>query len=326
MVKNSFAIRACLVFLIAAVPVGCSRGTSDGGGRGGGAPAAADGLEVQPFTFQGMSRPFHLHVPAQMRGRADNPLVVVLHGGMGSGVEVARQTDLVAYADRYGFIAAFPKATESQWNDGRTTTATSVDDVAYVGALIDHLTRSYGVNPRRVFATGLSNGGMFTLRLACDTNRFAAVASVVANLPVSYVSRCRPQSAKPILMMNGTEDRLMKWNGGEIPTTMGIGKGGEVVSTPQTVALWVAANGCRNSPRDEALPDRADDGTRVIRHTYADCSSGKEVVLYEVRGGGHAWPGSSVKKGLLASRVTGNVSQDINASEVILEFFRRYGL
>jgi polyhydroxybutyrate depolymerase len=322
MVRNIFAIRVWLVLLLAAIPIGCSRGTSDGRG---GAATAADGLELQPFTFQGTSRPFHLHVPAQLRGRADNPLVIAFHGGQGSGVDIARQTNLVTYADRYGFVAAFPKATETQWNDGRTTTATSVDDVAYVGALIDHLSRSYGVNPRRVFATGISNGGMFTLRLACDTNRVAAFASVVANLPASYVSRCRPQSPKPILMMNGTDDRLMKWGGGEIPSAMGVGRGGEVISTQQTVDFWVANNRCRASPRDEQLPDKADDGTRVIRHAYTDCAGG-EVVLYEVRGGGHSWPGGPARGGLIASRLIGNTSQDINASEVIVEFFRRYGL
>jgi polyhydroxybutyrate depolymerase len=126
-------------------------------------------------------------------------------------------------------------------------------------------------------------------------------------------------------MMNGTDDRLMKWDGGEIPSGRGIG-GGEVVSTQQTVNFWVANNGCRAAPRNEELPDKANDGTRVIRHSYADCSSGKEVVLYEIRGGGHGWPGSSARRGLLVSRLVGTVSQDINASEVIVEFFRRYGL
>jgi polyhydroxybutyrate depolymerase len=317
-------VRACL--MIAAVcPVWMMAAQSAAEERT--PPEANDGLDLQRFTFQALDRVYYLHVPERLRSRADNALVLVFHGGLGSGAIIARQTDLVNYADRYGFIAVFPNAMESAWNDGRSTTESSIDDVGFIVALVEHIGESYGVDPRRVFATGASNGGMLTLRLACDSSeRFAAFASVIANLPASYVSRCRPSAARPVLMINGTEDRLMKWQGGVIPSLPGVGKGGEVISTERTVRFWAANNGCPVPPREEEFPDVAADGTRVVRHTYAECTSGKEVVLYEIRGGGHGWPGGPSRKGPLAARLSGKVSQNVSASEVIVEFFRRHGL
>jgi polyhydroxybutyrate depolymerase len=326
MVGSVFANRARLCLLLAAVSPVWMMAASVAAEEPV-VPESHGGLDLQRFTFQSLDRLYYLHVPERLRSRADNALVLVFHGGRGSGADIARQTNLVGYADRYGFIAAFPNAADSAWNDGRSTTESSTDDVGFIVALAEHVSKSYRVDHRRVFVTGASNGGMFTLRLACDTSdRFAAFASVIANLPASYVSRCRPQSARPVLMINGTDDRLMKWHGGTIPSVPGIGRGGEVISTERTVQFWVTNNGCKASPSDEELSDQADDGTRVVRHTYAECTSGEEVILYEVRGGGHGWPGGPSRKGALAARLSGKVSQNVSASEVIVEFFRRHGL
>jgi polyhydroxybutyrate depolymerase len=268
----------------------------------------------------------HLHVPTALRGKQGHAAVFVFHGGEGDGERIAAQTNLVSYADRYGFIAVFPTAGAGQWNDGRATTVGLANDTGFVSALIAQVADKYGVDRMRLFATGPSNGGMFTQRLACEmADRFRGFASVIANMPVDQRPRCKPSRAIPILLMNGTEDVLMRWNGGEIPSNAarGIGIGGKVISTPETVQFWSNANGCTGAPQDSILPDSPGDGTSVVRHSYRRCMPGSEVEFYEIRGGGHNWPGSPLAPRTIRG---GRSSRDVNASDLIVAFFRRYGL
>lgn len=284
------------------------------------------GLERVQFDYRGDPRSFYIHIPPSARGGKALPAVLVFHGGGGDGAKVADQTGMVGVADRYGFVVIFPNASGGNWNDGRDTTGGGPDDVGFTLALIDLVAQRWNVDRNRVFATGPSNGGMFTQRLACDaSDRFAAFASVVANLPVAYQSRCRPSKPAPMILVNGTKDPLMPWGGGTIKSSplLGRGKGGDVISAPDTLGFWLNADGCARNVSISNLPDRADDGTRIVRHAYTQCSGGAQVILYEVQGGGHTWPGSDAFK---RTRITGVVSKDMDASEVIAEFFRRYGL
>lgn len=283
-------------------------------------------LERIEVTQGNGKRIAHVHVPAALKGKQGHAAVFVFHGGQGDGERIAVQTNLASYADRYGFIAVFPTAGSGQWNDGRATTAGLANDTGFVRTLIAHVSDQYGVDRKRVFATGPSNGGMFTLRLACEmASRFRAFASVIANLPVDQRVRCKPSQAVPILLMNGTQDILMKWGGGEIPSNpaRGIGIGGKIISTPETVQFWANANACTGAPQDSILPDSPNDGTTVVRHSYRRCKPGSEVEFYEIRGGGHNWPGSPLAPRTIRG---GRSSRDVNASDVIVAFFRKYGL
>ncbi|MEO0973244.1 MAG: hydrolase, partial [Pseudomonadota bacterium] len=202
------------------------------------------------------------------------------------------------------------------WNDGRATTREFGDDLAFARELTAALVADAGVDPARVYATGASNGGMMTLRLACEANDvIAAFAPVIASFPVPYVSRCRPERPVDILMINGDSDRLIRWGGGRIPKGRRAGVGGEVIPVPDTVDWWRAHNGCSN-PQREQFPDRADDGTTVVRERHGRCDGGS-VTFIAVEGGGHTWPGSPVP----ANRLAGRISQEISASQVIWQFF-----
>jgi polyhydroxybutyrate depolymerase len=281
-------------------------------------------LQLHAINVGGRERTFMLHLPQGYQAGASYPAVFAFHGGMGDGNKIEGQAGLVPYSDRHGFIAVYPNSGETQWNDGRSTVQ-GKDDVGFIRALVDHLAANFGVDRRRLFATGPSNGGMMVQRLACDsTDLFRAYASVVANMPADYVGRCRPSRPVPLMLMNGTEDRLMPWAGGDIPGRgfIDIGAGGTVISAMQTLDFWSTFDRCRRSEMTP-MPDRVNDGTRVFRHKLSQCNGNSEVMLYRVEGGGHTWPGSSPGRG---SRLVGATSQDINATQLIIDFFRLYGL
>ncbi len=252
------------------------------------------------------------------------PLVVVLHGGgvLGDPVPVIRRaTRFDAKADREGAIVLYPEAVEQHWNDGRglsryRSQRDNIDDVGFISALIDRVAAALPVDRRRVYLTGASNGAMMAYRLACERpSRFAAVAAVIGNLPASL--SCAPDTPVPMLIMNGTADPLMPWAGGDVH--FGRQRLGRVRSAEETVARWVAIDGCRGVPSVEPLPDRAPrDGTRVVRTDYGRCAHGSEVVFYRVEGGGHTWPGGPQETGRL---IVGRTSRDIDATDAIWNFF-----
>ncbi len=292
-------------------------------------PDAATGLQAVEVAHQGAQRSYLIRVPDGTRGGAPVAAVLVFHGGRGDARGVAQLTGFASAADRGRFVAVFPNGGRDgseSWNDGRRTTASEKDDVDFVETIIDRLVADNNVDRRRIFAAGVSNGGMFVQRLACEASgRFAAYAAVIANLPADLAPQCAPTAPVPMLLINATDDAVMPWSGGEIAhmRRLGIGAGGTVISTPQTFSFWARANDCASEPTRQPLPDRVDDGTIIVRHAYSGCRGNAAVTLYEVQGGGHVWPGAAVpaSRGILGAR-----TRELNATTVIVEFFRQYGL
>ncbi len=281
-----------------------------------GQATAQAGLDQRTLSVDGVRRQYALYTPKRVAEEGARALVIMFHGGEGSPDKIARQTGFNEVADAQGLLVAYPRSIE-HWNDGRATTRSFGDDVAFARALIDTLVADAGVDPQRVYATGASNGGMMTLRLACEANDvIAAFAPVIASFPVPYVEQCRPGRAVDILMINGRSDRLIRWGGGRIPKGRRAGVGGEVIPVPDTVDWWRAHNGCAEPERDSAS-DRVDDGTSVVRERNAACERGGSVSFFAIEGGGHTWPGSPVRANVLAGRI----SQEISASQVIWQFF-----
>lgn len=323
-------VRAALAGFLALCSTACGAAddavTDRSASRPGASPteASAPREEWASLRYQGRQREYLLYTPHRYTGDQAMPLLLVLHGGHGDPRRTAGRTGFQPLADRDGFLVLYPKAAAEQWNDGRRTTASDVDDVGFLGALIDHVGEVRNVDDRRIYVTGLSNGGIMTQRLACESpDRFAAFASVIANLPVSLQESCQPQGPVPMLMMNGTADPLMPWRGGEIRKGRRIGRGGTVLSAEDSFSFWAGQNGCGTRGVTARLPDESpDDGTRVDRVDYSGCRAGSAVVLYTVEGGGHTWPGSTSRPAL--ARFSGKTSQDIKASEVIWAFFERF--
>ena len=254
---------------------------------------------------------------------------MMLHGGMGSPAIVAEQTSLLDYLDRDRFIGVFPDAGGRQWNDGRPTTACDDDDVAFLAAIVGAVAERHGGDPERAFLAGGSNGGMMAQRVACEApDTFRAYAVVHANLPAGLEQK-QPLRPVPILFILSTDDPGMPWHGGVIAggKTIGaggrlIGAGGRVLSALDTVDFFARANGCTGID----IADLATaDGTRPGRMHQYRCRL-NPVVLYEIHGGGHGWPGSRAERSLRVSQKLGAVSQEIDATAVILDFFRQNGL
>ncbi len=288
----------------------------------------AAGLEQ--FNHGGHVRQYLMHIPPSYRGDSPVPLVMVLHGGMGNAERMERQTGFSALADREGFLVVYPNSVKGEkWNDGRSTVESSgIDDVSFLVALVDHLARKYNIDRRRVYSTGISNGGGMTYRLACEaSDRFAAYAAVSVNLSNSLRERCRPSSRVAMMIINGLDDPIMPWAGGEVKGGRKYGKGGYVLSTPETADFWARNAGCSPNATHTDLPDKdQNDGTHVERRSYVGCPQGREVILWAIHGGGHAWPGSPERSGPIQGLIAGRTSRDVSAAEIIWDFFRTHQL
>lgn len=274
--------------------------------------------EARTMMHDAVERAFLLRLPRGVHDVAGLPLVLVLHGGHGSGEKVARVTAFADAADRHGFVAVFPDAAGTHWNDGRGQPGETADDVGFLAALADRLVEEFRLDRHRVYATGISNGGMMALRLGSEaTDRFAAIACVAASVPEPVFRKRRPSAPLPVLIINGDADPVVPWEGGEVRVQSNAL--GRVASTEETVRFWVEHNGCAPAPQITWLPDAdPDDGMRVRVETYGGGANDARVTLYVVEGGGHAWPGGEQ---YLPDWVIGKTARDIDATEAIWRFF-----
>jgi polyhydroxybutyrate depolymerase len=287
-------------------------------------PAARD--VSRTLTVDGLERSYLVHVPpaALARDRAQPlPVVIALHSGGGRARAFSSFTGFNKLADAEGFVVAYPEGIEGNWNDGRSRVGNralvdDVNDVGFLLAIVPALAKDFAVDPKRVYVAGMSSGGVMALRAACDAaDKIAAVAAVAAALPVRMKPRCNPGAPVSVLIINGSEDPVMPWRGGEI--RLGMEGLGRVISTEDTVTFWAEHDGCATTPVVEDLPNRDPaDNTVVRRSVYPQCQ-GAEVVLYTVDRGGHTWPGGPQ---YLPQASVGRVSRDIDATQVIWDFFK----
>jgi polyhydroxybutyrate depolymerase len=272
----------------------------------------------------GRTRTFLYYIPA----RVDPPaaLVIVFHSSMGNGAQAraAFGYELDRIADEHGFLVVYPDGVGGHWNDCRKVAPYAarrlgIDDVGFARALVAHFGASWNVDSERVFATGYSNGGHMAIRLALEApDLVAAVAPVIASLPAETNMVCRVRGAPvSILFMNGTDDPINPYEGGEVSLYGIFLKRGEVVSTEASAAWFARLAGHTGPPERERLPDRSgEDGSTVERARWSGPGR-RSVVLYSVRGGGHTVPHPTVR----APRLLGRTNADITAAEEIWLFF-----
>lgn len=252
-------------------------------------------------------------------GVSDAPLLIVLHGGIGSAAMVRRRARIGLAAQ--GWVVAFPEAV-GDWNDGRVRPSgapfSTVDDVGFLRALVDDLSGRGMVNREQVFVAGPSIGGMMALRVLCEApDLVTAVTVAIASLPVGL--DCPADGPpRPTLVLHGTADTIVPEGGGRIGgESIFIRERGSVRPVDETMTLLAARNGCAGHS-ETALPDRdPDDGTRTIRRAYEGCEA--PLVHYVVEGGGHTWPGDRPFR--LGNRLVGATSQDFSATRTVERFF-----
>lgn len=287
---------------------------------------ASDGTVEKTIQVSGIERSYLLHVPPSLPKDKPSPLVVVFHGGGGTGKNGDRFTGFSKLADREGFIVVYPNGLNKGWNDGRLTEQVqsqrnNVDDIGFVAALLKHLESEHNIDPKRVYATGPSNGGIFSNLVGAKmSDQFAAIAPVIGGMAPSVAENFHPSQPISVLMINGTADPLVPFEGGKV-NAFGQERG-EIIPTSATVQKWVAHDDCNPKPEIHEVPDRdPNDGTRASFAVFSGGRNNTEVIAYTIEGGGHTWSGGSQ---YLPEAMIGRVCRDFDATEVIWEFFKSH--
>jgi len=186
-------------------------------------------LKIFELEAGGYKRVYRVYAPLNLEKTKKYPLLVLLHGGGGTGKGVPRLTrgGFEKLADRNGAILAYPEAVDKNWNDyradkSRKSQRENIDDVAFLTAMADEISLKYPVDPARVYASGISNGSMMSYTLACRaSDRFAAIAPVAGAMPENLAAACSPSRPVPVLIISGTKDKLVHWEGGYVTGPFG---------------------------------------------------------------------------------------------------------
>lgn len=296
------------------------------GSAGCGQPSSAypPGLSTPDSLVHGsLTRTFRVYVPPSypVSGATPTPVVVLLHGGFGSGAQVEGSARITTVADTEGFVAVSPDGVLSPgnirtWNGGTCcgyAVAANIDDVGFVSALLDHLEARLCIDRRRVYAAGMSNGAIMSYRLACElSSRIRAVGPVAGALGVAS---CTPARAVPLMHVHGTDDLNVPFGG-----AVGCGvSGAAFTSVAESVGTLAAAAGCGGNPVTTLVQG---DGTCMRQGT---CPNGNDVELCTIGGGGHQWPGGTppLISGLPGCPF-GYQSQTFVATQVLWDFFARH--
>ena len=278
------------------------------------------------ILYQGYDRLFITHIPPGYTGSAPVPLVLVLHGGGGTANGMISFTEFDIVSDSEGFLVVFPQGAVPAstggytWADGRGTPADSagIDDVGFISALIDHLNSIYEIDNSKVYACGMSNGGFMSQRLACELdNKIAAVASVGSTMDSSQVSLCQPELPVSVMLINGVDDPFVPFYGGPVN-----GSQGYAISSYDLFNFWIQQNNCTMQTDSIQLPDIVtSDSSTITKYYNTNCDCNTQVVLYQVNGGGHTWPGVP---DFLYELIAGETNEDIHASVEIWQFFNNF--
>jgi polyhydroxybutyrate depolymerase len=300
------------------------------------APGWAQELTWERLAHEGVERELGWYAGIGV-GAEPAPVVLVLHGGGGSASQVWRGDDGRSWqrlADEHGLVLLLPEGRADSgnpdnhhWNDCRNRVvepgaASAADDVGFLRGVLAWAVDRWPVDRDRVYVTGASNGGMMSFRMAVEAgNLIAAAAPIIANVPEP--SECRePTRPIPMLIMNGTEDPLMPYQGGCVVSPRC--ERGAVLSTDESVDLWVDVDRTGSDPVCVDLPDLDPlDGSTVTVCTWSGGTAGSEVVLYRIDGGGHAVPGPDPIPWWY-ELIVGPKNHDIDAPEEIWTFFERH--
>ena len=290
-------------------------------------------------------RPYDIHLPATYDAARPVPVVLAIHGGGGNAQGAARLSCpggdvdsaqcLHAMAAREGVAVVYPNGTGARlvpsvrtWNAGGgmgdwqcvsgRACRDGVDDIAYFRALLDQLSGWVAVDARRVYATGLSNGGAMSHRLACQmSGRIAAIAALGGANQFATTAVCAPPRPVPVLQIHGTADPCWSYDGAKA----GCGQRDDTLKmgVEESMRIWAAINGC--AAAQTAQPLASEPRIRTVRMRWTGCRAETELIRME--GGGHVWPGgwAYFRESLIGPMVGG-----WSANRVILDFFRRQAM
>ena len=266
--------------------------------------------QYDSIPFGGYERTYLVHLPTSYAGTTDLPLVVAMHGGAGNAYNMESISELSIKADAENFIVVYPEGVKggflniSSWNAGWCcgfASSSNVDDTGFIDSLLNTLIEQYSIDTNRIYATGMSNGGFMSYRLACElSNRIAAVAPVECSMTMM---NCNPSHPVPIIHFHSYLDTNIPYDGG-------IGSGPSNHYNPpidSVMNVWATTNSC------DTLNDTIINNVQYTLTKWTGCDCGYEIHYYITQDGGHSWPG-----------VGGSVF--INATDLMWDFFLQYSL
>ena len=283
-------------------------------------------LQWESLLVDGLERTYLIHVPLDYDGTNPVPLVLVFHGGGGNGKNAQEMTGFNDKADEEGFIVVYPQGMGRfdnyllTWNAGFCcgyAYENQIDDVRFIRELIVHIQDQYTINESRIYATGLSNGGLMTYRLGAELSEiFAGIAPVTASIGGQATEGgeiwCIPHPSNPVsvIVFHGTNDTRIPYDGGT-PTDNDTKGAYSYLSVNESITFWIKANCC-----DELPKRNISESGKIICDIYSNGMNNTEVVLYTLIDGGHMWPG-----GEQIRNDSDSPTSEISATEIIWSFF-----
>ena len=289
-------------------------------------PPLTGKLTGHALDIDGLDRRFSVYRPD--RPLRSSAAVIVLHGSRGSGERIRRGSGygFDVLADRHGFVVVYPEGFEHHWNDCRSAARyraglLDIDDVAFIRELAAFLVTEYAVDPDRVFVAGLSNGGQMAYRLALEApDLVSGIGVIAAGMPAGDNLSCEPSGKSvPVMIINGTDDPISPYEGGEVTLIGPFGSRGDVLSAQDSVRYWADLAGYTTAPFFHRYPDNDTGDGSVAERMVWTMNGRPEVALVTVEGGGHTIPGP----GLAFPFFLGPVNRDFSAVEELWRFFIR---
>lgn len=268
----------------------------------------------ESVNIDGETRTYLLNLPPDFYENSDRyPLVIALHGTGGEATQFENNYHFTEKANSAGFVVVYPEGIKNHgflgvrvWNAGDCcgdAADRQVDDKKFITTLIDEFVSEYRIDPQKVYATGMSNGGMMTYRLACEMSEKIAAVAVVSGTLVSG-EPCTPGSPVPVLHIHSILDDVVPYHGGE-------GLGGYYFPPVDSVlTIWASINGCSTNPE-------ISDHEKYSFYEWPSCKNGSAVELYLTKGGGHSWPGGEKPRPQADPPSTA-----IDANDLIWDFFQ----
>jgi polyhydroxybutyrate depolymerase len=289
------------------------------------AHSAADGCDAaktsvifgendKTITVDGAQRQYLLYIPKSYDPTKPTPVVFSFHGFSSNKNQHQQWSAFDAIADENGFLVVYPQGLSfpARWNAGNFGEGEdNPTDVNFVKAMIKTLAETLCIDQSRIYATGFSNGGGMSNRLACQLSDQIAAIGTMAGAYSAIPGGCQPSRPVPVIAFHGKADSIVPYEGR--PEVNGVSLPG----IEQWAAAWAERNGCTIAPVSEMVKGK------TSRIQYGSCKADAEVVLYVAEDGGHTWAGGGEQ---YPEFIVGKINRDVNASALMWEFFSKHAL
>ena len=264
----------------------------------------------------GEMRKYLLYVPESIQSTQATPLVINLHGFAQWPANQANVSQWNNLADEEGFIVVYPQGSDFplRWrlrNADATSLPDAEKDVNFITDLIEKLSGEYNLDHNRIYASGLSNGAGMSFMLACDLSEQIAAIGGVGGAYVTPFMSCQPSRPVSLIAFHGMADPIVPFHGSQPQPQVG-----QLPDIASWVNTYAERNGCSLTP-EVILTSGAIEGIR-----YPQCYENSEVIFYTIADGGHSWPGG----GVLPEWIVGKTTQEIDATQLMWEFFMNHPL